>query len=50
MVFFKSQLYLRMMSNFDVGANWMKSPRSAGVQVSLIVNLKHLDEISTFVL
>lgn len=48
--FFKSQLYLRMMSNFYVGANWMKSPSSTGIQVSLIISLKHLDEISTFFL
>lgn len=46
----KSQLYLRMMSNFNVGANWVKCPGSAGVQVSLIVGLQHLDEISTFFL
>lgn len=37
-----------MTSNFNIGADWMKSPCSTSVQVGLVVSLKHLDEISTF--
>lgn len=37
-----------MASNFNIGADWMKSPCSTSVQVGLVVSLKHLDEISTF--
>lgn len=45
-----SQHYLRMMSNFYIGANWMKGPSSAGIQVSVIISLQDFDEISTFFL
>lgn len=37
-----------MASNFNIGADWMKSPCSTSVQVCLVVSLKHFDEISTF--
>lgn len=37
-----------MASNFNICAHWMKSPRSAGIQVGLVISLEHLDEISTF--
>lgn len=37
-----------MASNVNIGADWMKSPCSTGIQVGLVVSLKHLDEISTF--